>query len=112
MLAKAFTITDVERLGPIIEQLLNSEKLTDDEKWAVDLSGRAASDLAHIRHSEVAQKFYARPDTQERAANSIAEWLGQNADAAPGTMTAICGKLHVASYGKNGKLSLHPLQDL
>jgi len=48
------SIQDLDRLGPIVESLLQSKKLTDDEKWAVDLSCRAATDLARIRHSELA----------------------------------------------------------
>ncbi len=111
MFAKDLSVADLERLGPIIEQLLQSGRLTDDEKWAVDLSCRAAMDLVQIRHSEVAKDFYGRPDIQERSENSIAEWLMHNADAAPGTVTAICGQMHVASCGEDGKLNLFPLLD-
>ena len=112
MFAKDFNIQDLERLGPIVERLLKSGKLTDEEKWAVDQSCRAATDLAHIRHSEIVQSFYARPDIEEQSAKSIAEWLTSNIDAKPGTVTAIRGRMHVASYGPDGKLDLYPLLDL
>ena len=112
MFAKDFSIQDLERLGPIVERLLQSEKLTDDEKWAVEQSCRAATDLAHIRHSEVAKAFYSRSDIEERSANSIAEWLAKNINAKAGTVTVICGRLHVASYGPDGKLNLYPVLDL
>ncbi len=49
MFAKDFSIKDLERLGTIIERLLQSDKLTEDEKWAVDQSCRAAAELAQIR---------------------------------------------------------------
>ncbi len=81
MFAKDFSIKDLERLGTIIERLLQSDKLTEDEKWAVDQSCRAAADLAQIRLSEIAREFYARPDIDERCANSISEWLVNNVDA-------------------------------
>jgi len=77
MFEQDFSIKDLERLGPIVERLLQSGKLTDDEKWAVDQSCRAATDLAHIRHSDVAQTFYARSDIEERCESSIDEWLAQ-----------------------------------
>ena len=109
MFAKDFSIQELERLGPIVERLLQSGKLTDGEKWAVDLSCRAATDLASIRHSEIASAFYARPDIQGLSANSIAEWLATNTAATPGTVTAICGRMHVASYGTEGTLKLHPI---
>ena len=112
MLAKDFTIQDLNRLGPIIESLLESGKLTDEQKWAVDLSGRAAFDLAQIRHSELARAFYARSDMEERSANSISEWIAANMDTKPGTVTSICGRLHVASYDANGKLNLYPILEL
>ncbi len=73
MFAKDLRIQDLDRIGPIVETLLQSERLTDDEKWAVDLAGRAAFDLAQIRHSEIARAFYARSDMEERSANSISE---------------------------------------
>ena len=112
MFAENFSIKDLERLGPIVERLLQSGKLTDDEKWAVDQSCRAATDLAHIRHSEIAKAFYARPDIEERCANSVKEWLMNNIDAKPGTVTAICGRIHVASYDRDGNLGLYPVLDL
>lgn len=111
MFAKDFSIKDLERIGPIVERLLQSEKLTDDEKWAVDQSYRAAADLAHIRHSEIAREYYSRPEIEERSANSISEWLAANVDAKPGTMTSICGRMYVASYGSNGSLGLYPILD-
>ena len=112
MFAQGFSIRDLERLGRIVERLLRSGKLTDDERWAVDQSCRAATDLAHIRHSEIAKAFYARPDIEERCANSIAEWLMNNNDAKPGTVTAICGRMHVASYDRQGNLGLYPVLEL
>ena len=112
MFAKDFSISDMERLSRIIEQLLESGKLTADEKWAVDLSGRAAADLAFIRASEVAREFYARPDIQEESAKTTASWLAENSNAKPGTVTCICGRMHVASIGTDGELQLSPIFDL
>ena len=112
MLAKDFSLHDLRRLGPIIERLLQSGKLTEDEKWAVEQSSRAAADLAHIRHSEVAKAFYARPEIYERCSNSIQEWLAANPQAKPGTVTAICGRMYVASYDPNGIPGLYPILEL
>jgi hypothetical protein len=110
--AKDFNISDLERLGPIIERLLESGKPTDDEVWAVDLCFHAASDLASIRHTEVAREFYARPEIQERSADSIRSWLATNGDAKPGTVVSICGRIHVVSMGMDGNLQLCPVLDL
>lgn len=112
MFAKDISIEELARIGPIVERLLESGKLTEDEKWAVDQSCRAATDFAQIRHSEIAKAFYARPDIEERCANSINEWLADNIDAKPGTVTAICGRMYVASYDRDGNLGLFPLLDL
>ncbi len=112
MFAKDFSFTDLERIGPVVEQLLESGKLTADEKWAVDISCRAAMDLASIRHTEVAQKFYARPDIQQRTEETINSWLAQNPNADPGTVTMICARTYVASIGRDGELQLTPVLDL
>lgn len=40
MFARDFSMTDLERIGPVIESLLVSGKLTDEERDAVDLCGR------------------------------------------------------------------------
>jgi hypothetical protein len=42
----------------------------------------------------------------------IVEWVSKNADVKPGTVAAICGRLHVASYGTDGKVNLYPILDL
>lgn len=112
MFAEQFGTRDLERLGPIVDQLLQSGKLTADETWAVDQSCRAAADLAQIRHSETARAFYARPDIEERSATSIADCLVDHADAAPGTVTAVCGRMYVASYDREGRLRLYPVLEL
>lgn len=72
---------------------------------------RAANDLAEVRHSEVAGAFYARDDIQQRSAETIRSWLAANPDATPGTVTAVCGRMHVASVGRDGKLQPFPLLD-
>jgi len=112
MFAKDFTISDLERLGPIIEQLLGSGKLTGDEWWAVDISARAATDLASIRHSDIAREFYSRPEIEERTSATVASWLADNPDAQAGTVVPICGRMNVASVGSDGKLQLTPILDL
>jgi len=112
MFAKDFSLSNFERLGPILEQLLESGKLTDDEWWAVDLSGRAAADLASIRHSADARRFYARPDIEEQTSATIDSWLALNSNATAGTITAICGRMHVASVGPDSKLQLLPILNL
>lgn len=112
MFAPDFSIADLERVAPVIESLLDSGKLTDDEHAVVDLCGRAATDLASIRHSEVAIRFYSRPDVESQSANSVASWLSQHPDAEPGTIASIVGRLHVASMGRDNKLQLTPLVDL
>ncbi|MEM6690355.1 MAG: hypothetical protein AAF664_13065 [Planctomycetota bacterium] len=112
MFAKDFNISDLERLGPIIEQLLGSGKLTDDEAWAVHLACRAATDLASIRHLDVAQRFYSRSDIEAQSESTTESWLEKNADAEPGTVAMICGRVNVASIGTDGKLQLTPVFDL
>jgi len=112
MFAKEFSISDLERLGPIIEQLLESGKLTADETWAVDISCRAATDLASIRHSEVAQKFYSRPDIKQHTETTTKSWLAENPNAEPGTVAMICARMNVASIGIDGKLQLTPVFDI
>lgn len=110
--AREISISDMERLGPVIEQLLDSGKLTEDERWAVDLAARAAADLALTRHSETAVKFYDRSEMQKRLADSVSTWLAANANAEPGTVTTIAGRIHVASIDRNGRLQLLPLREL
>lgn len=112
MLSGDVTIADLERLGTVLEPLVNSTRLNEDEKWAVETAVRAANDLADIRHSEFARAFYARDDIQQRSAESIQSWLAANPDATPGTVTAVCGRMHVASVGADGKLQLLPFLDL
>lgn len=56
MFAKEFNTEDFERLVRIVDSLIQSEKLTEEEKWAVDQSCGAASDLLAIRHSEILRK--------------------------------------------------------
>ena len=112
MFAPNFSNTDLERVGPIIESLLDSGKLTDEERYAVDLCGRAATDLALIKHSEVAIRFYGRPDIESQTADSVAAWLSEHPDAEPGTVTSVAGRMHVASIGSDGKLQLSPLVGL
>ncbi len=111
MFAADFSISDLERLGPAIESLLDSGKLTENEHWAVDIAGRAATDLVSIRHTEVAAQFYARPDIAERSADTIRSWLQDNPDAAAGTVVSVCGRMHVASHEKNGNLQLTQFLD-
>lgn len=67
MFGPDYSHADVARVGPIVESLLDSGRLTDEERDAVDRCYRAAADLAAIRHSEVATKFYARSDIQTRS---------------------------------------------
>ena len=112
MFAPNYSLDDVARVGPIIESLLNSDRLSDAEREAVDLCCRAAADLASIRHSEVAQRFYARPDVQTQSSDTVTRWLQSNADAGPGTVTSIMGRLHVASVDHDGDLQLTPIHDL
>jgi len=112
MFAKNFTISDLERLGPVIEQLLNSGKLTEDEWWAVDISARAATDLASIRHSDVAHEFYSRPEIEERTSVTVGSWLADHPDAPAGTVVSICGRMNVASVGSDGQLQLTPILEL
>ena len=112
MLAPDFSISDIERIGPIVESLLKSGKLNADEHAAVDLCGRAAFDLANIRHSEVAREFYSRAEIMDKTTASISEWLEDNPDADPGTITGIAGRMHVATIRRDGKLQLAPLLEL
>ena len=109
MFAPHFSITDLERVGPVIESLLDSGKLTDEERYMVDLCCRAATDLVLIKHSEVAIRFYGRPEIEKRTADSVAAWLSEHPDAEPGTVTSIAGRMHVASIGRDGKLQLTPM---
>lgn len=111
MLSSDVTVADLEQIGRVLEPLINSTRLSDDEKWAVETAVRAANDLADIQHSEVARAFYAREDIQQRSAETIQSWLAANPDAPAGTVTAVCGRMHVASVGRDGKLQLLPLLD-
>ncbi|MCC9644326.1 hypothetical protein LOC71_18770, partial [Rhodopirellula sp. JC740] len=108
MFAPDYSQDDVARVGPIIESLLHSGRLTDNERDAVDLCCRAAADLAAIRHSEIAKDFYARPDIQTRSADTVAAWLRDNPTAKPGTTVPVMGRMHVATYSRDGRLELVP----
>ena len=112
MLAPDFSISEFERVGPIIESVLKSEKLNAAERAAVDLCARAAFDLANIRHTEVAQQFYSRADIMDKSTASISKWLTDNPNAEPGTITGIAGRMHVATIGRDGKLQLTPILEL
>ena len=112
MFAPDFSMVDLERIGPVIESLLSSGKLSDEEHAVVDLCGRAAADLGMMRQSEVAKEFYSRSEIAQHSADSIAEWLAENPAAAPGTVTAIAGPMHVASLGRDAKLQLTPILEL
>ena len=112
MFAPDYSHDDVARVGPIIESLLNSGRLTDDEHDAVVLCCRAAADLAAIRHSEIASEFYARSEIQVQSASAVEAWLRDHPDAEPGTVTSVMGRMHVASAGRDGKLWLTPILDL
>jgi len=112
MLAGDVTIADLERIGSIIEPLVNSARLNAEERWAVETAVRAAFDLALIRHTEIARVFYARNDIQQRSVDKTESWLAANRDALPGTVTLICGRLHVASVDIDGVLKLFPVLDL
>ncbi len=109
MFAPEFSVADLERIGPVIESLLGSGKLTDEERVVVDLCCRAAADLASIRNTEVAIRFYARPDIETQTASSISAWLSEHSNAEPGTLTSIAGRMHVASIGRDGTLQLTPV---
>lgn len=112
MHAPEFNMTKIERIGPVIKSLLESDKLSPEEHAAVDLCGRAAADLALIRHSEIAKQFYNRPDVQGQSGLSAAKWLESHPDVEPGTVTSITGRMHVASVGRDGKLQLSPILDV
>jgi len=112
MFASDITFADLERLGAVTEPLVNSTRLTEDEKWAIETAVRATAELVMIRHSEVARNFYARDEIHQRSVENVEAWLRANHDAPPGTVTAICGRLHVASVDTDGILRLYPVLEL
>ena len=112
MFTSEFSVEDIRRVGPVIESLLESDKLSPEEHSAVELCGRAAADLALIRHSEVAKQFYERTDIKAQSELSTEEWLRNHPDAEPGTITAIAGRMHVVSVGRDGKIQLTRILDM
>ena len=48
MFTSEFSVEDIGRVGPVIESLLESDKLSPEEHSAVELCGRAALSLIHI----------------------------------------------------------------
>ncbi|TWT85166.1 hypothetical protein CA13_66480 [Planctomycetes bacterium CA13] len=100
-----------DRIGPVLETLVDSDRLTSDERRAVELCARAAADLISLEHQERMREYYARQDVSQRSADTIAAWLESNPNAEPGTVVAVSCRMHVASFDRSGRLQLTPFLD-
>ncbi len=97
---------DFQKLGPVLESLVNSDRISDEERHAIELCARAAVDLLSIEHEHSRQEFYNRPDIIRVESHCIDRWLKENQNAAAGVSVLTHGRWYVSSYASNGKLQL------
>ena len=102
---------DFDKIGPILESLVGSDRVTDAERRAIDLCARAAVDFMHAKHSVTMDAFYARNDIQQHAAKSKSDWLNRHQNAKAGEMAFIATKWYVTSYDPDGRLQLTEVAD-
>ncbi|MBC8356351.1 MAG: hypothetical protein H8E66_30605 [Planctomycetes bacterium] len=100
---------DFEKLGPVLESLVNSDRVSEKERRAIELCARAAVDLLSIEHEQTMQEFYNRPDVQRFESQQIERWLEENQNVAAGMSVLTHGRWYVSSYASNGKLQLTPV---
>ncbi|MCS7471723.1 hypothetical protein NZK35_34185 [Stieleria sp. ICT_E10.1] len=102
---------DFDKIGPILESLVGSDRVTDAERRAIDLCARAAVDFMQAKHSVTMDSFYARYDIQQHAAKSKSDWLRRHQDARAGEMAFIATKWYVTSHDPDGRLQLTEVAD-
>ncbi len=100
---------DFEKLGPVLESLTSSDRVSEKERRAIELCARAAVDLLSIEHEQTMQEFYDRPNIQRIESKLIERWLDENINAAAGMSVLTHGRWYVSSYASNGKLQLTPI---
>ena len=96
-----------DRIGPVLEALVDSDRLTSDERRAVELCARAAADLISLEHQERMREYYARQDISQRSADTIAAWLENNPNAEPGTVVAVSCRIGIGTRIAPGSLPHH-----
>lgn len=102
---------DFDKIGPVLESLVNSDRVTDVERRAIELCARAAIDFMHAEHGELMDSFYARHDIQQHIGESKADWLDRHPNAQAGEMAFIVTDWHVSTHGPDGKLQLTKVAD-
>ena len=100
---------DFEKLGPVLEALVNSDRVSDEERRAIELCARAAVDLLSIEHEQTMHNFYRRPEIQRIETQHLERWLDDNQNSAAGVSVLTHGRWYVSSYEPNGKLQLTPI---
>jgi transcriptional regulator of aromatic amino acid metabolism len=100
---------DFEKLGPVLESLVNSDRVSAEERRAIELCARAAADLCSMHHEHTTKEFYSRPDVQRIESELIDRWLKANQGALAGTPVLIHGRWYVSSYTAIGDLQLTPI---
>ena len=103
------TELDFEKLGPVLESLVNSDRVSEEERRAIELCALAAVDLLSVEHEQTIREFYVRPDIQRIESQHLARWLDENQNAAAGMSILTHGRWYVSSYALNGKLQLTPI---
>lgn len=100
---------DFEKLGPVLEALVKSDRVSDEEHRAIELCARAAVDLLSIEHEQKMKDFYSRPKIQRIETQQLERWLDANKNAAAGVSVLAHGRWYVSSYEPDGKLQLTPI---
>jgi len=100
---------DFEKLGPVLEALVNSDRVSDEERRAIELCARAAVDLLSIEHEQKMKDFYSRPKIQRIETQQLERWLDANENTAAGVSVLAHGRWYVSSYERDGKLQLTPI---
>ncbi|MDM4018131.1 hypothetical protein [Roseiconus lacunae] len=100
---------DFNKLGPILETLINSDRISEEERRAIELCARASVDLLSLQHEQTMQEFYSRPNIQRIESELIASWLDANQGAPAGRSVLTHGRWYVSSYAADGKLQLIPI---
>jgi|GEM_PF-1088470 len=102
---------DFEKLGAVLEPLVESDRLTDAERRAVELCIRATFDFLLAESQIKMDEFYKRDDVQQRVVRSREEWLANHPNAKAGDMVIISAAWHVASHDASGHLQLTRVND-
>ncbi len=100
---------DFDKIGPILESLVGSERVSKDERRAIELCARAAADFLSFQHEQKMENWYVRPNIQRVESDCINRWLDANQGAAAGVSVLTHGRWYVSSYAADGKLQLTPI---